>query len=180
MFSIVSAYYRFNIIASSAQDLTWATMPIFSWRFVNLILLLPEYTEANMKSTSPSIAEINIGVLCSCIPVAFVLFKGMTERSITWANHFWNNLTHGYRKAPDSKDAKRFQAKDSFSNQAQDIENLPRVPNATMTGALSFFDRLGRSKAEKTQAAMYTHNLNLTLMSVDHDYHKQLRAGQRR
>lgn len=46
-----------------------------------------------------------------------------------------------------------------------------------MTGALSFFDRFGRSKVEKTQATTYTDDMNLTVMSVDHDYHEQLRAS---
>ena len=31
------AIHCFDIIVALAQDLTWATMPIYSWRFVNLL-----------------------------------------------------------------------------------------------------------------------------------------------
>jgi hypothetical protein len=103
----------------------------------------------------PSIAEINAGILCNCIPVAFVLFKGMTEKAITWANHFRDSSTRGCHKTPDSNNASIGQANDYLQDQAQYIPNLPQVIHAAMTGALSILERFRRSKAEKTQAYGY-------------------------
>lgn len=54
---------------------------------------------------------------------------------------------------------------------------LPQVPKATMTGMRSFLDKFGHGKAEKTHATAHTNGLDMTLMSVDYDYHQQLRAG---
>ncbi|KAL1851091.1 hypothetical protein Daus18300_012638 [Diaporthe australafricana] len=131
-------------------------MPIFAW----------------------GIAEINMGILCSCIPVAFVLFKGMAERSSTWASRFWCSFTGGYRKTTDpSRPSKGQMDHQHLNYQANHDPELPRVPKATMTGLRSFFDKFGRSRAEKTQATADTDELDLTVMSVDCDYHTHLRAG---
>lgn len=54
------------------------------------------------------------------------------------------------------------------------VPNLPQVPQTTMTGLRSLFDKFGNSKAEKTQAAVFADDLNLTMMRVDYDYHWQL------
>lgn len=118
-----------------------------------------------------------MGILCSCIPVAFVLFKGMAEKSSTWARQFWSNFTGGYRKTTDPSGPSKDQMNQPLHYQANYDPELPQVPKATMTGLRSFFDRFGHSKAEKTQATAYTDDLNLTMMSVDYDYHKHLRAG---
>ncbi|KAI0833980.1 hypothetical protein F5Y06DRAFT_301165 [Hypoxylon sp. FL0890] len=65
IFSIASAVFRMRIASSDGQeqDLSWKTMPI---RYAT------------------SIAEINIGTLCSCMPVVFVLFKGFSSWSASW------------------------------------------------------------------------------------------------
>lgn len=118
-----------------------------------------------------------MGILCSCIPVAFVLFKGMVEKSSTWASHFWYNFTGGYHRTTDPSGPRKGQMNQLQHHQANYDAKLPQVPKATMTGLRSFFDRFGQSKAEKTHATVYTDDLNLTVMSVDYDYHQQLRAG---
>lgn len=155
VFSIVSAYYRFNIIATSAEDQTWATMPIYGW----------------------SIAEINMGIVCSCIPVAFVLFRGIAKKSSMWASHIWYNLTGGYRKATEPSGASEGQNDLPLGQKVTDDQKLPQVPKATMTGLRSFLGRFGTTKAETAQTSVPTDGLRLTMMSTDYDYHQQLRAG---
>lgn len=36
VFSVVSAYYRLNIIVNPRNDITWDTMPIYGWRYGDL------------------------------------------------------------------------------------------------------------------------------------------------
>lgn len=118
-----------------------------------------------------------MGILCSCIPVIFVLFKGAMETSSTWASRFWYNLTGGYRKGSGPSGGSEGQMNALPYRQVDNEHNLPQVPKATMTGLRTFLGRVGRTKAEKTEASMFTDDLNLTAVSVDYDYHRHLREG---
>lgn len=109
--------------------------------------------------------------------MAFVLFKGMVEKSSTWASHFWYNFTGGYRKATDPGSASKGQMKQPVYPQSNYDPKLPQVPKATVTGLRSFIDKFGHSKAEKAHTNSYTDDMNLTVISMDYDYHAQLRAG---
>lgn len=124
--------------------------------------------------TPHSIAEINVGILCSCIPVAFVLLKGMVEKSGTWSSRFWYKFTGGNSKPTDPNGASKEPKKQPPNAQPDYEPNLPQVPKATMTGLRSYFDKFGHSKEEKTNAR---NNMDMTLISVDYDYHEHLRAG---
>lgn len=119
-----------------------------------------------------------MGILCSCIPVAFVLFKGMVEKSSTWSSYVWYKFTGGGSSRPtDSGGVSRGPNKQPLHAQPNYDQELPQVPKATMTGMRSFFDKFGHSTAEKTQGNANIDGMDMTLKSVDYDYHKQLRAG---
>uniref|UniRef100_A0A8H7K8Y6 Rhodopsin domain-containing protein n=1 Tax=Bionectria ochroleuca TaxID=29856 RepID=A0A8H7K8Y6_BIOOC len=63
--SIIGTVYRMKIFVSKnlmEQDLTWNSMPIYA----------------------TCIAEINIGIACSCIPIVFVHFKSLGSLSGSW------------------------------------------------------------------------------------------------
>lgn len=174
MFSIVSAYYRLNIVVNPRNDITWDTMPIYGWRYGDLPVILPVKAESDVELTLHSIAEINVGILCSCIPVAFVLLKGMVEKSSTWSSNFWYKFTGGKSKSTDPSGASKEPTRQPPDAQPNYEPNLPQVLKATMTGLRSYFDKFGHSKAEKTNAR---DDIDMTLMSVDYDYHEHLRAG---
>lgn len=109
--------------------------------------------------------------------MAFVLLKGLAEKSSTWSSHFWSKFTAGSSKPTDPNGVSGGQINQPLHAQPKYDPKLPQVPKATMTGMRSFFDKFGNSKAEKTHATADTDGLDMTLMSVDYDYHKQLRAG---
>lgn len=48
VFSIISAYYRLNIVVHPRNDITWDTMPIYGWRYGDLPVNLPGSTECDV------------------------------------------------------------------------------------------------------------------------------------
>lgn len=106
--------------------------------------------------------------------MAFVLFKGMVEKSSTWSSNLWYKFTGGNSKPTDPSVASEDPTKQPPHAQPNYDPNLPQVPKATMTGLRSYFGKFGHSKAEKTNART---DMDMTLMSVDYDYHEHLRAG---
>lgn len=109
--------------------------------------------------------------------MVFVLFKGMVEKSSTWTSNFWYKFTGSNSKPTDPSGASEDPTKQSPHVQPKYDPNLPQVPEATLTGLRSYFDKFGHSKAEKTHANTNRDNMDMTLMSVDYDYHKHLRAS---
>lgn len=104
-----------------------------------------------------------MGIVCSCIPVAFVLFRGIAKKSSMWASHIWYNLTGGYRKATEpSGDSEGLRAL-PLGQKVADDQELPHVPRATMAGLRSFLGRFGTTKAETAQTSVLTDGLRLTI-----------------
>lgn len=110
--------------------------------------------------------------------MAFVVFKGMAERFNIRARRVWYKFTDGYRRATDPRDSGKSPTThmQPLNPEANHNQKLPRVPKATITGLRTVLDKFGRSNAERTRATVYRDDLNLTVMSVDYDYHKHLRA----
>lgn len=109
--------------------------------------------------------------------MAFVLLKGMVEKSSTWSSYFWYKFTRRSSSSSKPTDPGGVSRGPIKQPQPSYDPELPQVPKATMTGMRSFFDKFGHSKAKKTHATAHTDGLDMTLRSVDYDYHKQLRAG---
>lgn len=118
-----------------------------------------------------------MGIVCSCIPVSFTLFKNAKENSSSWASRIWYHFPGGYRKATGPSDAGNEQMPSPPYRQTRDDGTLPKVPRATITGLRSFLGRVGHTKAQRSQTSEYEEELNLTIVSADYDYHQQLRAG---
>lgn len=172
MFSIVGAYYRFNIIMTGAVDLSWSPMRMYGLGCV--ISMCSELSRLQSIRLTPNrIAEITVGISCSCIPVAFILFKNMAEKSSTWASHFWYKITEGYLKASDHRGTEEGHINQPLSSLK--IDRLPQVPKASMTGLRSFFDKFDRSNT-RTRTGSNMEDLDLTIMSGEYEYHQHLRA----
>jgi hypothetical protein len=125
-------------------------------------------SERNSVANYPwSVGEINIGIMSSCMPVIFVVFRGFTIWSASWATKIWSLISRG-------------RTQDGLS-QASDIQlvrynemsgsHLPEVPKGSLTGLKSFMRNFHRTNPVKTQ----TTTVPLTYASMDYDYHAQLK-----
>lgn len=126
-------------------------------------------------------AEINIGIVCSCMPIIFVLFKSMLEKSVSWASKIWSSRSTSRRLGPKSMDLSTTGASSSQMNPYKEVgnkqETLPQVPQGTLTGLRSFMRNAGRSRPMKTQTTVTVNDVVLTPMSGEYDYYGQQRGG---
>jgi len=111
--------------------------------------------------SSHSVAELNAGIICSCMPIVFVTFKGFSTRisKITWLRYF--------RSITNSSTEKNAQ----LAGPA--VENVEiEIPKPVMTGVRSFIQRNFRSnptRGDTTHTESY-----VDLESMSDEYHTQL------
>jgi hypothetical protein len=102
---------------------------------------------------SHRVAELNAGIMCSCMPIVFVLFKNTTKKS-------YHTTPVRYFQTPRSKansEGQKQQHGGIPENQ------LPAIPKPVVTG-LGPFIRKDRSQAQGTELSSYT---ELTSMNDD-------------
>ncbi|KAK6857866.1 hypothetical protein PG995_005565 [Apiospora arundinis] len=127
----------------------------------------------SMPSYGLAVAEINLGIVCACVPICFPLLKSFTEAFGSWTQYL--------RRLRGS------------SNQNQDLEkgatptviSLPRVTQVNLRTLLSIFrapnsSQNGNSQRSATAAretdaedSSYTE-----IESVDMEYHNYLANGR--
>ncbi|KAI1284151.1 hypothetical protein F5Y07DRAFT_407642 [Xylaria sp. FL0933] len=144
-FSIAGTYYRSKIVSSENQDLSWNTMPIYA----------------------TNVGEINVGIMSSCMPVIFVLFRSFTTWSVSWVSRL-RSVTSRARKQNHSAESGDIQLL-HYNN--MDESSLPTPPKGALTGLRSFMRNFNRTNPAKTQLT----NMSLTYASADYDYHAQLK-----
>ncbi|KAJ2996329.1 hypothetical protein NUW58_g1001 [Xylaria curta] len=172
-FSAAGTYYRSKIVSSSEhQDLSWNAMPIYATKLVqkpHLSLGGLETPNQSIANSLQSVGEINVGIMSSCMPVIFVLFKGFTAWSASWVTRIWslNSRTRRQKHSTESGDVQMPHYNPIDEN------NLPVPPKGALTGLKSFMRNFNRTNLAKTQ----TTNMSLTQVSVDYDYHAQLKQG---
>ncbi|CAG8952740.1 hypothetical protein HYFRA_00008984 [Hymenoscyphus fraxineus] len=108
--STIGAVYRIQELDN--PDFMWSTVPVY-------VL---------------AAAELNSGIICSCMPVFFVLFKGLsTKFRIPSLKYFRTK-----RRRSDNKEAPSAQHSDEilFENE------MPQVPRAVITGLRSFIQKV--------------------------------------
>ncbi|KAI0844616.1 hypothetical protein F5Y00DRAFT_273856 [Daldinia vernicosa] len=114
-------------------------------------------------------AELMAGIICSCLPVAFVTFRRVTITS-------WISLTHyvkTLRSRPngvitDSNESKL--VKDSVVS----TNKLPKIPRATITGLRTFMWGSSRGQPRELSELSTYNEIN----SIDDEYHLQLKSAQ--
>ncbi|KAI1455295.1 hypothetical protein F4805DRAFT_436287 [Annulohypoxylon moriforme] len=115
--------------------------------------------------------ELNVGVLCSCMPVGFIMYKRISTRSWTYIRQViltrrFGSVestvvgTGGDQKLPGSSDGLH--------------DKLPKPPRATITGLRTFFR--GSDRTAKPQGVTEMSNYT-ELRSVDEEYHAQLKKA---
>ncbi|KUI66481.1 hypothetical protein VM1G_02343 [Cytospora mali] len=141
--SIINAVFRFTM--AKETDTLWNTVPIYAL----------------------SVSELNFGIICACMPVVFVLFKGAAVETASWVAKLrsWSSRSRNktdIEMQPCTEEGKVL---------------LPSVPRGTLTGLRSFMRGAGRSRPADTQVSSkeVSHEEVLTYVSADYDYHTQLR-----
>ncbi|KAK8123168.1 hypothetical protein PG984_011838 [Apiospora sp. TS-2023a] len=115
------------------------------------------------------VAELNIGILCACIPVFFVLFRPVLRRFETGFVYL----------------KERFSPRANKENAAIEMkatsppEISPHVPTGTLSGLKSFFRRVGHTQRKETEkpAPDTLTSQDLEFQSIDYDYHAQMRQN---
>lgn len=116
-----------------------------------------------------NVGEINMGIISSSLPVIFVLFRGITAKSLTWMS-----------KLRRSRPSQPTGASDVEMLKYQEVgsEKLPAVPKGTLTGLKKWMRNKNRtSPVTETQVTALSTNGVLTYVSADYDYHQQLKQG---
>ncbi|KUI59688.1 hypothetical protein VP1G_06908 [Cytospora mali] len=118
------------------------------------------------------VAELNVGLICSCMPVVFVLFRGFAAKTGSmWASvrRWMGTRTRQTRSSSNG----------SFPLDGKYVppEELPQVPKRALTGLLSFIrgsishSQSGKSKVQTQQES------HVELRPVDYNYHAYLNAN---
>ncbi|KAK7959362.1 uncharacterized protein PG986_004216 [Apiospora aurea] len=114
-----------------------------------------------------SVAELNIGIICACMLVVFVLFRGIVRRLLEWIKQ-----PRASGKPQNKNEWKVYLNAEVEGGNG----NLPSVPPGALSGLKRFMQRTLRSRATDT---------NLTLadtargdvssfVSADYNYHAHL------
>lgn len=115
-----------------------------------------------MLTIPSSIIEINVAIICSCMPAFTTPIKVMTSRMMS----SWSNI---------KKRSQRSETTLPPMERRDGLQSLPQIPAAKISGLRTFIRRFDRSTSEKTTVVVDVSNFS-KLGSVDEDYHYQLRA----
>jgi hypothetical protein len=126
----------------------------------------------NSSLTFRRVVEMHIGIVCSCMPIIFVVFKRTGNSFIT------RLLNYRVRRSKRStKEEIPYSTNPSTSAQSDVPQiKLPQVPRPVMTGMRSFIWKGTRSKPP-TQGASQMISLKV-LDSINDDYHQQLKGSR--
>ena len=128
--------------------------------------------KASHQLIHSSVVEINVGIICSCMPILPLLFKhiGKSERyrkSLSLVRYF----------RPGTKTSNPSEEKAAGLAERGDVSHKVRVaiPRPTMTGLGTFIRGGGRSHPGTSDGDEAFEQLE----SIDDEYHTQLKAVKR-
>ncbi|KAK0630534.1 hypothetical protein B0T17DRAFT_616176 [Bombardia bombarda] len=127
-------------------------------------------------------AELNAGVICACIPVAFVIFKRITSTPGLWVSslrQYLRSATRGRlsrRNQSATVVGKDGEGSEYATKEDYHLNKLPNIPRATITG-LGTFVRGGKNQqsTELTQMSGLTTGTYAEIGTVEEEYHQQLK-----
>ncbi|KAI5925601.1 hypothetical protein F4810DRAFT_659243 [Camillea tinctor] len=117
---------------------------------------------------SLGILETNLGIICCCLPVCFVLFKQLAERyQSTWVS-VWGYI-NSHRKSGVPGDTEN-----TFARTGTGLPNiLPNLPKPTISRLRSIMRKTPRTQTSNTQMTDVNDPTYLELQSVDYEYQAQ-------
>ncbi|KAK7992450.1 hypothetical protein PG988_001244 [Apiospora saccharicola] len=121
--SIINAAFRFEMFQSS--DALWNEVPIYALCAV----------------------ELNIGIICACMPVVFTLFRGLARRLLDWITKL---------RASGKPQHKEGSEMPPFAEVEAGNGRLPPIPQGTLSGLKRFVRRTHRSRATDTSNTALT------------------------
>lgn len=170
--SAVAAYYRWG--SRDTNDYTWDSVLLCSLAWVNSLLAAsrdaPWRQTADMVSSNSRSAELNVGIICSCMPIVFVLFRASATMS-PWSSFVRYLRTRGRHSAATNS----YQPKDPFSGLSDEDPTLPQFQRRRLTGLHTFIHKSHRSPPPQGITVMTELSTYRTLASVDDTYHEQLK-----
>ncbi|KAK3374874.1 hypothetical protein B0H63DRAFT_512909 [Podospora didyma] len=117
-----------------------------------------------------SLAELNFGLMCSCMPVITVSLKAWANKTVSsWHSvkkYYYSNTFGGQSRSEANNTGGGIRG-DRYLK-----EELPRIPGGAMSGMRTFIRRFNRST--NAQSVPMSNFVTLNSMS-DKDYHGQLR-----
>ncbi|ETS80191.1 hypothetical protein PFICI_07720 [Pestalotiopsis fici W106-1] len=149
-FSALTCYYRIQSVLTMQYDFTWSSV----------------------LSLSTGIAEVNIGVLCSCVPSLPILFKRLIHSDT------WNSIKYMISN-------RRKGSKSSDSARSQDPQSSPAVPArrwlkvSVARGAMTGLRTLIRGDDRPETITMDSSQTYDDLTSVNDDYHQYIGNGHK-
>lgn len=119
----------------------------------------------------PSSAELNVGIICSCLPIVFVLFRGSATIS-PWSSFVRYFRTRGRHSAVTDSN----QPKDPYSGLSDEDPTLPQFQRRRLGGIHTFIHKTHRSPPPPRGITVMTElSTYRTLASVEDTYHEQLK-----
>lgn len=145
--SAVAAYYRWR--SRDTNDYTWDSVLLCS-----------------LAST-----ELNVGIICSCMPIVFVVFRGSTMSS-PWSSFMQYFRTRGRQSAATGSK----QPRDACFGPSDEDPTLPQFQHRRSTGLHDLIHKTEHTQpfqgiTVRTELSTYK-----TLASVDDTYHEQLKC----
>lgn len=118
---------------------------------------------------------MNVGIICSCLPVVFATVKGLTTGDV-WATIARYVKTRGHRNGASGSGSVG-EPKLPSTDTSGDENDLPEIPRGTMTGVRTFIRKAHRSgSSDSINVTTESHTFS-DLESVDDYYHSQLQRG---
>ncbi|GLA17281.1 hypothetical protein AnigIFM62618_004416 [Aspergillus niger] len=183
IFSVLSDFYVLTIPTGIVSRLNMKTQKkigvacIFLFGFVSLgcsiagtifryyamVLTIEDERWLSVKFEAMCVVEINIGVLCACVPVFFVVLRTWKQRTESGFVYLKQRLL----TPPGSKEMVVLGERQQKPGVSLDI------PTGTLSGLKTFFYKLKPDEEEAKSGIRVSHYFELT--SIDIDYHAHIR-----
>lgn len=143
-------------------------------RFVLLDATTPDYTWLSATAQGLSAIELNIGLICCCLPLLPVVFKSLPGKG----NGFWGTI----KLYMSSRTRKTYESGDSSSpsgKPATDPSIEEGTPVSQRSRVSSYFRKEPRTQLAGSPDKYDSHNARAyyELRSVELDYHEHLKEG---
>ncbi|KAJ8127121.1 hypothetical protein O1611_g6515 [Lasiodiplodia mahajangana] len=127
-FSTYGAYLRFVLLVSAPQDIGW-----------------PSATALGLSAV-----ELNIGLICCCIPVTTVLFRSLSRKFQNFKKHIKEYIPSPTRSKTITNTSTSTSLDDEVLGKPRTHNGLPEIPSGRFTGLRSFFQKNFPSQSENT------------------------------